>query len=52
MWVCGAAAWGFWWIFPLVGGLMCLAFMMMAFRSRTIGHGGMCMGRHDHQDRT
>ena len=48
MFVCGSGAWGFWWIFPLVGGLICLAFLVMAFRSMTIGRGGMCC-KQDHQ---
>ena len=47
MFVCGAGAWGFWWVFPLVGGLICLAFLVMAFRSMTTGHGGRCcLGGH------
>lgn len=38
--------WGFWWIFPLIGVLVCLAFLFMAFRFVTTGRGFMCMGGH------
>ena len=41
--MCGPLLWGFWWILPLVGMVMCLGFM--AFRLGT-GHGFMCMGGH------
>ena len=37
---------GFWWIFPLIGLLVCLAFLVMAVRFMTTGRGFMCMGRH------
>lgn len=44
--MCGAvlwgSAWGFWWIFPLIGLLMCL---VMVFRFACRGGGG-CMGGH------
>jgi len=39
--------WGFWWIFPLMGILMCLAFAVMVFRCLATGRGGsMCIGGH------
>jgi hypothetical protein len=38
--------WGFWWIFPLVGLFVCLAFLVMAFRFMSTGRGFMCMGGH------
>jgi hypothetical protein len=37
---------GFWWIFPLMGMLMCLAFAVMAVRFIATGRGFMCMGGH------
>jgi uncharacterized membrane protein len=51
MWMWGTAPWGAWWIFPGLGFLMCLVFMIMAFRVMTTGHGVMCMGRHQHRGR-
>ena len=41
-----APMWGFWWIFPLMGLVMCLAFAVMAFRFIATGRGFMCMGGH------
>ena len=38
--------WGFWWILPLVGLLICLGFLVLAFRLMSTGHGFMCMGGH------
>jgi hypothetical protein len=38
--------WGFWWIFPLIGFLVCLAFLVMAIRFMSTGRGFMCMGGH------
>jgi hypothetical protein len=38
--------WGFWWIFPVVGLFVCLAFLVMAFRFMSTGRGFMCMGGH------
>lgn len=35
--------WGFWWIFPLIGFFVCLAFLFMAFRFMSTGRGFMCM---------
>jgi hypothetical protein len=37
---------GFWWIVPLVGLLMCLAFAVLACRFMAVGRGVMCMGGH------
>jgi hypothetical protein len=37
---------GFWWIFPLIGMAVCLAFLVMVFRFITTGHGLACMGGH------
>jgi hypothetical protein len=44
----GAPMWGFWWIFPLIGLLVCLFFVIGIVRM--IGGGGrfMCMGPHHH----
>jgi hypothetical protein len=42
--MCGPFFFGFWWIVPLVGFLMCLGFM--AFRFLGTGGGLMCMGGH------
>ncbi len=40
--------WGFWWIFPVIGLLICLFFVIVVVR--VIGGGGrfMCIGPHDH----
>jgi hypothetical protein len=38
--------WGFWWIFPLIGVLVCLAFLIMTIRFVSGGRGFMCMGGH------
>ncbi len=37
---------GFWWIFPIIGLLVCLAFMFVAFGFMSTGRGFMCMGGH------
>ncbi len=42
--MCGPFLWGFWWVFPLVGLVMCLGMMLMMSRHAGAGHGGMCMG--------
>jgi hypothetical protein len=44
MWGPGTWAWG--WIFPLIGLVMCVAFMAMMMRAMGRGHGFMCMGGH------
>jgi hypothetical protein len=36
--------WGFWWIFPLIGMLVCLTFFVLMFRFMSTGRGLMCMG--------
>lgn len=41
--------WGFWWIFPLIGMLVCLAFFVMMFRVMSTGRGAMCMGMGGHR---
>ena len=40
--------WGFWLIFPVIGLLICLFFVIVVVR--VIGGGGrfMCIGPHDH----
>jgi hypothetical protein len=38
---------GFWWVFPLVGMLICLGFFLVMFRSGSAGHG--CMGMRGHR---
>lgn len=38
--------WSFWWVVPLIGSLVCLAFLVMALRSMSTGRGFMCMGGH------
>jgi hypothetical protein len=38
------AAWGFWWIFPVIGLLMCFVMMFRFARS-----GGGCMGMGGHR---
>jgi hypothetical protein len=40
-----APMWGFWWIVPLVGFLICLVFIVAAARL-VGGHGFMCMADH------
>ena len=42
--LCGAGMWGFWWIFPLVGVLVCFTLIVMAFRFLSTGRGFSCMG--------
>lgn len=39
----GAPMWGFWWIFPLIGLLICLLFIVAMVRFMG-GRGFMCMG--------
>jgi hypothetical protein len=38
--------WSLWWIFPLIGCLLFLAFFVLAFRFMITGRGFMCMGGH------
>jgi hypothetical protein len=42
----GTPMWGFWWVVPLIGLLVCLAFLVMAIRFMSTGRGFMCMGGH------
>ncbi|MBI4635650.1 MAG: hypothetical protein HY727_04810 [Candidatus Rokubacteria bacterium] len=42
----GGPMWGFWWIFPLLGLLICLVFVVAIVRSMSGGRGFMCMGGH------
>jgi hypothetical protein len=44
--MCALPVWGFWWVFPLVGMLVCLAFFLVMLRSGRAGHGCMGMGGH------
>ncbi len=44
MW--GADPWAFWWIFPVMGLLICLGFVVIAVRFASTGRGFMCMGGH------
>jgi hypothetical protein len=41
--MCGPLLGGFWWVFPLVGFVVCLAFTLTAFRC---GRGGARMHVH------
>jgi hypothetical protein len=40
--------WGFWWIFPVIGLLICLFFVMAMVRMVSGGGRFMCMGPHQH----
>ena len=42
--------WGFWWIFPIIGLLICLFFVIAMVRMMSGGGRFMCMGPH-HEDR-
>jgi hypothetical protein len=42
--MCGAFLTGVWWVFPLIGFLLCLGFMVVAFRFARTGRGCLCMG--------
>ena len=41
-----APMWGFWWIFPLIGLAICVAFLVMVLRFIGTGRGFTCMGGH------
>lgn len=45
----GAPMWGFWWVLPLMGFLMCLVFAVVMARVMTGGRGFGCMGGHRSQ---
>ena len=38
--------WAFWWIFPLLGLLVCLGMIVMMVRAMRGGAGPMCMRHH------
>lgn len=38
--------WGFWWIFPVLGLLICLSFVIAVVRMMSGGGRFMCMGLH------
>ncbi len=42
--MCAALLTGAWWVFPLIGFVLCLGFMLVAFRFARTGRGCMCMG--------
>ncbi len=42
MWMWGPVGAGFWWIFPLIGLVMCV--LMMVMMGRVAGGRGGCMG--------
>ncbi len=42
--MCGVFLSGVWWVFPLVGIVICAGMMLVAFRFGRTGHGCMCMG--------
>jgi len=39
---------GFWWIFPVVGLLICFLFIVLMVRAFASGGRFMCMGPHHH----
>jgi hypothetical protein len=39
--------WGFWWLFPVIGLLICLGFMVAMMRVMAGGGHFMCMRRDD-----
>ncbi len=41
--------WGFWWIFPVIGLLICLFFVIAVARMMSGGGRFMCMGPHNHE---
>jgi len=38
--------WGFWWIFPVIGLMICLFFAIAIVRTISTGGRFMCMGSH------
>lgn len=42
--MCGAFLGGVWWVFPLIGFVMCAGFMLVMFLFARTGRGWMCMG--------
>jgi hypothetical protein len=41
--MCAAFLSGVWWVFPLIGFVICAGFMLVAFRYGRGGRGWMCM---------
>lgn len=41
--------WGFWWIFPVLGILLCIFFVAILVRTFASGGHFMCMGPHEHE---
>ena len=41
--------WGFWWIFPVLGLLICLFFVIAMVRMMSGGGHFMCMRPHNHE---
>jgi hypothetical protein len=46
---CVGPMWGFWWIFPVIGLLICLFFVIAVVRMMSGGGRFMCMGPHHHE---
>ena len=49
MWAPGAwmaAMWGLWWIFPMIGLLVCFLFVVVVVRTIASGAHFICMGLH------
>ncbi len=42
--MCAALLTGVWWVVPLIGFVLCLGFMLVAFRFARTGRGCTCMG--------
>ncbi len=47
--MCGPFVWGFWWILPLMGAVMCLGMLLLA--SRRVGGGQGCLWMLGHRGR-
>lgn len=41
--------WGFWWIFPVLGILLCIFFVAILVRTFASGGHFMCMGPHERE---
>ena len=41
--------WGFWWIFAVLGILLCIFFVAIVVRTFASGGHFMCMGLHQHE---
>jgi uncharacterized membrane protein len=42
------AIWGFWWIFPVIGLVICFLFVVVVVRTIASGGRFMCMGPNQH----